>query len=153
MLVSCSAYSSTLKREVTCSSETSVDFQRTTRRYIPEDIIFHNHRCEGLKSYIICLLFLWIGTCSSSLGNESRLQGFENRVIKRIICGCKRDEATFSPLLHPYSGTRSHIESQGWLLSFWYFTSGRTPWAGDKLVARPLPKRRTPQTQKNSDTH
>jgi hypothetical protein len=36
MLVSCSAYS-TLKMEATCCSETSVDFQRTTRRYIPED--------------------------------------------------------------------------------------------------------------------
>jgi hypothetical protein len=35
-LVSCLAYSSTLKMEATCSSETSVDFQRTTRRYIPE---------------------------------------------------------------------------------------------------------------------
>jgi hypothetical protein len=31
-LFSCSAYSSTLKMEVKCSSETSVDFQRTTRR-------------------------------------------------------------------------------------------------------------------------
>jgi hypothetical protein len=28
---------STLKIEATCSSETSVDFQRSTRRYIPED--------------------------------------------------------------------------------------------------------------------
>jgi hypothetical protein len=27
------------------------------------------------------------------------------------------------------------------------FTSGRTPWAGDQLVARPLPKHRTAQTQ------
>jgi hypothetical protein len=35
-LVSCSAYS-TLKMEAICSSETSVDFQRTKRRYIPED--------------------------------------------------------------------------------------------------------------------
>jgi hypothetical protein len=31
--------------------ETSVDCQRTTRRYIPEDSRFHNHRCESLKSY------------------------------------------------------------------------------------------------------
>jgi hypothetical protein len=31
------AYSSTVKMEATCSSETSVDFQRTTRRYILED--------------------------------------------------------------------------------------------------------------------
>jgi hypothetical protein len=36
-LVSCSAYSSTLKMEAICSSETSVYFQRTTRRYIPDD--------------------------------------------------------------------------------------------------------------------
>jgi hypothetical protein len=36
-LVSCSAYSSTLKMEAICSSETSVYFQRTTRRYMPED--------------------------------------------------------------------------------------------------------------------
>jgi hypothetical protein len=36
-LVSHSAYSSILKTEATCSSETSLDFQRTTRRFIPED--------------------------------------------------------------------------------------------------------------------
>jgi hypothetical protein len=36
-LVSCSAYSSTLKMKATCSSEMSVDFQRTTWRYIPKD--------------------------------------------------------------------------------------------------------------------
>jgi hypothetical protein len=39
--------------EAICSSETSVDFQWTTWRYIPEDSIIHNHRCENLKSYII----------------------------------------------------------------------------------------------------
>jgi hypothetical protein len=36
-LVSCLAYSSILKMDATCSSEASVEFQRTTRRYIPED--------------------------------------------------------------------------------------------------------------------
>jgi hypothetical protein len=36
MLVSRLAYSSTLKMEVACSSETSVEFKRTTRHYIPE---------------------------------------------------------------------------------------------------------------------
>jgi hypothetical protein len=43
-----------------CSSDTSVDFQRTTRRYIPEDRHLHNHRCQNLKSYIggVCLNFL-----------------------------------------------------------------------------------------------
>jgi hypothetical protein len=38
-LVSRFAYSSTLKMEATCPSEISTDFQRTTRRYIPEDRI------------------------------------------------------------------------------------------------------------------
>jgi hypothetical protein len=37
MLVPCLAYSSTPKIELICSSETSVDFHRTTRRYIPDD--------------------------------------------------------------------------------------------------------------------
>jgi hypothetical protein len=34
------------------SSDTSVDFQRTTRRCMPEDRILHNHRSENLKSDI-----------------------------------------------------------------------------------------------------
>jgi hypothetical protein len=46
---------SNLKVETICSSETSVDCQRTARRYIPEDSsTIHNHRCGNLKSYI-CL--------------------------------------------------------------------------------------------------
>jgi hypothetical protein len=36
MPVSCLAYSLTLKMEVTCSSEVSAEYQRTTRRCIPE---------------------------------------------------------------------------------------------------------------------
>jgi hypothetical protein len=36
LLVSC-CYSLTLKKEAICYSELSVDFQWTTRRYIPED--------------------------------------------------------------------------------------------------------------------
>jgi hypothetical protein len=36
-------------------SETSVVFQLSTRRYIPEDRTLHNHRCENLKfSYTHC---------------------------------------------------------------------------------------------------
>jgi hypothetical protein len=40
-LVSWLACYLTLKMEATCSSESSVDFQRTTRRYIPEDKTLH----------------------------------------------------------------------------------------------------------------
>jgi hypothetical protein len=39
--------------EETCPSETSINFQRTTLNYIPEDSILHNRRWEGLKSYFL----------------------------------------------------------------------------------------------------
>jgi hypothetical protein len=48
---------STLKMEATFSSITSVDTQRTTRRYIPEDGTLHNHRCENIKSYTVEIYF------------------------------------------------------------------------------------------------
>jgi hypothetical protein len=38
--------------EATCSSDTSVDFQRTTLRHIPEERTLHNNRCKNLKSNI-----------------------------------------------------------------------------------------------------
>jgi hypothetical protein len=38
--------------EAKCSSETTVDFQQTTLRYIPEYRNLHNHRYEYLKSYL-----------------------------------------------------------------------------------------------------
>jgi hypothetical protein len=46
------AYSMILKMEVTCSSETWVDFQQAAWRYVPEDRNLHNHCCENLKSYV-----------------------------------------------------------------------------------------------------
>jgi hypothetical protein len=35
--------------EAKYSSETSVEFQRTTRRYTPKDMTHHNHRSEDLN--------------------------------------------------------------------------------------------------------
>jgi hypothetical protein len=49
-LVSCLAYSLTLKMETTFSSETSVGFHWITQHYIPEHGILHNHCCENFKS-------------------------------------------------------------------------------------------------------
>jgi hypothetical protein len=50
----------TLKVETACSSETSVDFQRTTWRYIPEDRTIHNNWCENLKNVIkMCRIEIW----------------------------------------------------------------------------------------------
>jgi hypothetical protein len=40
-----------LKMKATYSTEMSVDVQRTTVCYIPEDGAVHNHCCENLKSY------------------------------------------------------------------------------------------------------
>jgi hypothetical protein len=62
-LISCLSYSSTLKMEETYSSETSVVFQRTTRRYIPEDRTPHNDRCENLRPYTILKPVVRAMTC------------------------------------------------------------------------------------------
>jgi hypothetical protein len=43
------AYFWTLKMEVICSSETSVDFQRSTRRYIPRDRTLGNTVSQGVQ--------------------------------------------------------------------------------------------------------
>jgi hypothetical protein len=43
LLATCWAYFSTLKIEEPSSSETSVDFQRATGRYIPEDSTFQSY--------------------------------------------------------------------------------------------------------------
>jgi hypothetical protein len=56
------AYSSTLKMEATCSFEASLDFQRTARRYIPEDVILFNNEAGLRKAengWQFCVL-LWI---------------------------------------------------------------------------------------------
>jgi hypothetical protein len=77
MLVSCLAYSSTLKVEVIRSSETSVDFQRITRRYIPEDKrTLHNYRCDNLKYYTLMVLLTALILYSSvaSLTSSSSVQ-------------------------------------------------------------------------------
>jgi hypothetical protein len=44
---------STLKMEAICSSETSVETQRTTWLHSPEDGNLHNHSCENLESYTL----------------------------------------------------------------------------------------------------
>jgi hypothetical protein len=40
--------------EAVYSSETSVDFHQKIWHYIPEDGKFHGHRCDNLKSDLIC---------------------------------------------------------------------------------------------------
>jgi hypothetical protein len=51
------AYFSILKMEAACSSEMSIDFQPTARRYIPENRTLHNHHCNSLMSQkVACCL-------------------------------------------------------------------------------------------------
>jgi hypothetical protein len=59
-LVSCS-FHSTLKMEVICSSETSVDFQLTSWSYIQEEstLIITAVRTSNLKNYIIFFITFW----------------------------------------------------------------------------------------------
>jgi hypothetical protein len=82
--VSCSAFSSTLKMEAICSSETSVDFQRTTRRYTPEDSTLYNNRCENLKSYAFKFVFTW-ACIYVQLGQVYRFRSFTPHRYLRLF--------------------------------------------------------------------
>jgi hypothetical protein len=59
-----------------CSSETLVDFQQTTRRYVPEDRTLHKNRCENLKSYILVTKFALI---SRKCKEDISLANYYNR--------------------------------------------------------------------------
>jgi hypothetical protein len=69
--VSCFAYYSTLKMEGQCSSETTVDLQRTIRREIPDERTLHNHRYENLKSYTASLTFIVFNACNKEQNSPS----------------------------------------------------------------------------------
>jgi hypothetical protein len=68
------------------SSEASVDFQRTTWRYTPEDSTLHNHWYENLKSYIVFNLLLKSKTLYSfSDTHLVVLHFFNDRVLLFIL--------------------------------------------------------------------
>jgi hypothetical protein len=77
-----------VNRGIGGSSEMPVHFQRTIRRYIPEDRTLHNYRCESLKSFtamftIVCHWSLlrdrWIKSNSISLKSALILSPFTFR--------------------------------------------------------------------------
>jgi hypothetical protein len=49
----------------------------------------------------------------------------------------------------PFLGNGPYTRSRGLFFSsvIFFYTDCRTPWTGDQLVARPVPKHRTAQTQ------
>jgi hypothetical protein len=58
-----------LHAEDTCSSETSVDFQQSTRCHNPEDRAIHNHNCVTLNSILSTLLHATVYMFSHNLLN------------------------------------------------------------------------------------
>jgi hypothetical protein len=54
-------------------SERSVDFQRITQPFIPEDRTVHNHRCEDLKSYMRRILCNYLHCLSTSFVSSSNI--------------------------------------------------------------------------------
>jgi hypothetical protein len=71
-----------------CSSETSVEFKRTTQCYIPEDITLHNHRSEYLNSYEYSVSrFVFVSMASYPICTGGDCPG-----VKRPGC-----EADYSP--------------------------------------------------------
>jgi hypothetical protein len=68
-------YSSTLKMEGIYTSETSFDFQRTTRRYILEDRNLHNDRCPAsvdkmLRNFLLTAVYKFRQVTWSPLEQE-----------------------------------------------------------------------------------
>jgi hypothetical protein len=64
-----------LDMEATCSSEMSVDFQRTTICHTPEGRTLQDHRCENLKSYISIIVHEILGRNEEA----SFLKDYEDR--------------------------------------------------------------------------
>jgi hypothetical protein len=77
------AYSSTLKMEATCSSETFVDFQWTTRCYSLDDGT-HSHWCENLRSYTH-ILGAWFGVQSCLAAGALELHWVETVMVACVI--------------------------------------------------------------------
>jgi hypothetical protein len=99
-MISRLVYFLTLNMEVTCSSETSVDFQLTTRRYISEYRTLHNNSWENLKSYTffsftdsVIVVFEFRADIRMVYWKTMYIQSFYNfaRVIMRPLNGLKLD--------------------------------------------------------------
>jgi hypothetical protein len=66
--------------------------------------------------------------------------------VNSLICSQSLKSLSTSLPLQPPWALASDVQFHD------HFTDGRTPWTSDQLVARPLPKHRTTQTQ-NKHTH
>jgi hypothetical protein len=101
-VVSCLAYSSTLKMEAICFSKASGYFQRTTRRYIPEDSTL---QYSILFGNVILFILLWK---NEVLGHISVIA---RRQIK-VFGSSQSDVSTCAPLkgIHLRNFTKANTE-------------------------------------------
>jgi hypothetical protein len=71
--------------ETASTSETSVQFNVTTRRYIPEDSKLHTRRRENLKSHIVTMHFVLMGfLCFSAIIFLNSVNEF---ILVMVKCG------------------------------------------------------------------
>jgi hypothetical protein len=62
--------------------------------------------------------------------------------LARALCA-----SSFQHIIFFFTGSTAPVGPGPFFSFIIIFTDGRTPWASDQLVARPLPKYRTTQTQ------
>jgi hypothetical protein len=130
--------------EAVCSSESSVHFQWTTRRYIPEDNNPRNHRCENLKSYArqparpparppACLpaynIYLYLSIYPS---------------VYLSVCLPTHPPTYLPTYLSLYNPL---LDLGGFFRFLILYTVGRTPWTGDQPDARPIPIQHNTNTE------
>jgi hypothetical protein len=70
-----------MKMEATCSSETSVDFQPTTRRYIPEERSVQFLATSDYHGTFIALDYTYTNPCIYVLSGDGTLKIKQNRYV------------------------------------------------------------------------
>jgi hypothetical protein len=110
-LVSCSAYFFTLKVEAICSSETSVDTHRTTRRYIPEDgnlqdnhVVIFSVTAEIVRTVEMCLYI------EKPVSNTSINM---NVHAVSVFCGCTLMIYQISKTIHCFRSNSEYEDPDG----------------------------------------
>jgi hypothetical protein len=96
-LVSCLAYSSTLKLEATCISEISANFQQTTQRYITEDKTPYSFLVHTAHS--TCLMIASCGAETSALTMFLGLKLIHHLCYWPVSCRAVKKRGAVAPTL------------------------------------------------------
>jgi hypothetical protein len=90
--------------EVIICAATSIDVQRATRRYVAENRILHNHRCEHLSLY--SLLFETLRTHHLL----RRAAGKTSTTFRRIVWCVTSCSPTFRKNIDVYQIIKNHVQ-------------------------------------------